>query len=315
MSHIKGQEAVIDHLQVLVRAYFNSRSPGVAPPVFGPVVFCGPSGTGKTLVAQALHAELGNHTLVDINGDAINQKAKLYNTLINVDENTTVFIDKAQGMKTATQHVLLSALSERKVHVSSSPAATGSHTLPLANSVMILATTHEYRLQEALRNRMRGRCRFDYYQLDDLIDIIRQRAQILKWLYESDEVLCIVALRAKKTPRQALHVNLQMCWNVAKSYDRDIILLGDVHEAFHHLQIDELGLHQLDRSYLSILAKNGALPLNLASSLLAEPARTLQTVVEPYLLKEGFIFKHRSSLRLLTDKGRIHLDNCARQGL
>jgi len=185
----------------------------------------------------------------------------------------------------------------------------GSHVISLGNFVMILATTHEYCLQEALRNRMRIYCRFTYYALEDLVGIVRQRARALGWQYESDEILYIVARRAKKTPRQALHVNLQMCWNVAKSHDRNIITLDDVHEAFYHLQIDALGLDSLDRSYLQVLYKNRTLPLNVLSSLLALPAPTLQKVVEPYLLKEGFILKDRASLRLLTARGRNHLEH------
>ena len=309
LYHIRGQRHVVENLEVNLRAYFNAKSSSSTEVTFGPVILCGPSGTGKTLVAKALDAELGNLNFIETNGVAINNRADLFTVLLDANENTTIFIDEAQGMNAKTQHVLLTALSEKKVYVPSGLTAAAVHTIALANFVVILATTHEYCLQEALRNRMRIYCRFTYYALEDLIEIVRQRAHALNWKYESDEVLHIVAQRAKKTPRQGLHVNLQMCWNVAKSHDRNVILLQDVHEAFHHLQIDELGLDALDRAYLKILHENGALALNVLSSMLALPAPTLQRVVEPYLLKEGFILKDRASLRLLTAKGRNHLEN------
>ena len=314
LNHIQGQRQVIESLEVNLRAHFNAKSSSSKPVTFGPVILCGPSGTGKTLGAKALHAELGNLKLIETNGVTINKRTDLFTVLLDANENTTIFIDEAHCMNGKAQHVLMTALSERKVYVPSGLTVASAHVIPLANFVMILATTHEYCLQEALRNRMRIYCRFTYCALNDLVQIVRQRVQALNWEYESDEVLRIVAQRAKKTPRQALHVNLQMCWNVAKSHDRDLITLDDVREAFYHLQIDEFGLDSLDRSYLEILLEYGSSPLNVLSSKLSLPALTLQRVIEPYLLKEGFILKDRASLRLLTAKGRNHLENSVQEG-
>ena len=147
--------------------------------------------------------------------------------------------------------------------------------------------------------------------MEDLVEIVRQRAEALNWRYESDEVLRIVAQRAKKTPRLALHRNLQTCWNVTKSHNRDVITLEDVQEAFGHLQIDQLGLDALDRSYLEILLESGQTPLGVLSSKLSLPTLTLQRIVEPYLLKEGFITKGKSSLRVITQKGREHVEGAS----
>ena len=109
-----------------------------------------------------------------------------------------------------------------------------------------------------------------------------------------------------------------MCWNVAKSNDRDLITLDDVREAFHHLQIDELGLDSLDRSYLKTLLECGTLPLNVLNSKLSLPALTLQRVVELYLLKEGFIMKDRmfntrqsfNSTRIISDFSEKVINVC-----
>ena len=310
LSHIRGQPQVINVLELHLRAYFNIRSTsGETNSSFGPIILCGPSGTGKTMVAKAIHAELGNLKLFDTNGESINKKPDLFSLLINAVENTTVFIDEAQGMDSNAQHSLLTAISEKKLYLSAGASSVYSHAIPLANFTLILATTHEYLLQDALRNRMRIYCRFNYYSVEDLTEIVRQRTNALKWKYESDEVLQIVAQRAKGVPRLALNKNLQMCWYVARSHDRDIITLEDVREAFRHLQVDELGLDELERAYLEQLLENGRSSLGVLSSKVALPALTIQRVVEPYLLKENFIVKDNASVRAITQKGKKHIEN------
>ncbi len=87
-----------------------------------------------------------------------------------------------------------------------------------------------------------------------------------------------------------------------------MITLEDVHEAFCHLQIDELGLEHLDRSYLKILLESGRSSLGVLSSKLSLPTFTIQRVVEPYLLKECFITKDKS-VRVITEKGKSHIEN------
>jgi Holliday junction DNA helicase RuvB len=100
-----------------------------------------------------------------------------------------------------------------------------------------------------------------------------------------------------------------MCWQVAQSHDRDVITLADVKEAFFHLQIDELGLDEIDRQYLCILAESDQIALNVISAKLGLPSKTIQNVIEPYLLKESLISKDRHSLRILTEKGRKHVQS------
>ena len=310
LTHIQGQPQVVAALKLHLRAYFNIRSTSESSDLsFGPVMLCGPSGTGKTMIAKALHEELGNLKLVETNGVTVNNKIELISILINAYANATIFIDEAQGMNSKAQHILLTALSERKLYVPAGIASTYSHTIPLANFTIILATTHEYLLQHALRNRMRIYCRFNYYSVEDLVEIVRQRADVLNWQYESDEVIHIIGQRAKGTPRLALNTNLQTCWYVTKSHNRNVITLEDVHEAFCHLQIDTLGLDTVDRSYLDALQKSGRSSLGVLSSKLSLPALTIQRVVEPYLLKEGLIIKDNSSVRIITQMGRKHIES------
>ena len=179
----------------------------------------------------------------------------------------------------------------------------------MANFVLILASTHEFQLQDALRNRARVYCRFDYYSIDDLTQIVKQRADALNWQYESIDVLAEIAKRSKQTPRLALNRNLQMAWNVCSSNDRSIITMDDVFEAFRLLDICSLGLDSIERAYLKELSKHKAMKLNVISSKLGLPTQTISTVVEPYLLRTELVYKDGSN-RLITEKGRTHIETC-----
>jgi Holliday junction DNA helicase RuvB len=310
LSKIRGQKKVIDLLKVNLEAYFQSRQNG-NPGSFGPCILCGYSGTGKSLVAKALHAELANLDLIETNGEMLSDSGELISILLAATENTTVFIDECQGMSPRCQHILLTALSEKVIYVPKKGSNKSKRSIPLENFTLLLATTHEYYLQDALRNRMRIYARFEHYGLDDLVQIIHQRAMALNWDVESEQVLIEIAKRSKKTPRIALNRNLQQCWNVCSSQGRNMITMDDVNEAFRLIQIDELGLDELERSYLRILQQHGPTPLNVISSKLGGlPTQTIRTVLEPYLLQENLIQKNKCSHREITSLAYEHIENC-----
>ena len=309
LSHIRGQKKVTDLLKVNLDAYFQSRQTGNTS-TLGPILLCGPSGTGKTLVAKALHAELANLELVETNGEMLSNSSELIAILLSATQDTTIFIDECQGMNSRSQHILLTALSEKVIYVPRRTNNKKKQVIPLENFTLILATTHEYYLQDALRNRIRIYGRFEHYCLEDLIEIIRQRATALKWDIESEDVLVEIAKRSKKTPRIALNRNLQMCWNVCSSQGRNTITIDDVDEAFKLLNIDQLGLDDLERNYLKILHQNGPTPLNVISSKLALPTQTIKNVLETYLLQENLIQKNKFSHREITSVAEQHIRNC-----
>ena len=308
LSKIRGQKKVTDLLKVNLDAYFQSRQTG-KPGEFGPALLCGPSGTGKSLIAKCIHAELGNLELIEVNGEMLSNSGELISILLSATKNTTVFIDECHSMGARSSNLWLTALTERVVYCPGKNKKS-KRAIPLEPFFTIMATTHEYYLSDALRNRFRIYCRFEHYSLEDLIEIIRQRTLALKWDIQSEEVLFEIAKRSKKTPRIALNRNLQQCWNVASAKGKEVITMDDVNEAFRLIQIDELGLDELERNYLRILQQNGPTPLNVISSKLALPTQTIKSVIEPFLLQENLIQKNKCSHREITAMGDGHIRNC-----
>ena len=136
-----------------------------------------------------------------------------------------------------------------------------------------------------------------------------QRAFALGWEVESEEVLLEIGRRSKATPRIALQRNLQMAWNIACSNNRSLITMDDVNKAFYLLQIDEEGLDTIERNYLKELSRHKSMKLNVIASKIGLPTMTIASVIEPYLLRTELIDKDGSN-RVITEKGRTHIENC-----
>ena len=98
---------------------------------------------------------------------------------------------------------------------------------------------------------------------------------------------------------------------MVQSHDGEIITMNDTVRAFCQLQVDELGLENIDRRYLSVLAQHGPTPLGVVSAKLGLPPGALQNMVEPYLLRENLLTKDKASMRVITEKGQRHLEMTA----
>ena len=159
LSHIYGQPQIQELLRVNIDAFFQNRGNNENS-TCGPFLLLGPSGVGKTLTAKAIHAELANLRLIESNGEMLNNTVELMSALLTADENTTIFIDECQALSTRAQHILLTAISEKKLYIPRGLSSKTKREIPLANFVLILASTHEFQLQGALRNRARVYCHF-----------------------------------------------------------------------------------------------------------------------------------------------------------
>jgi Holliday junction DNA helicase RuvB len=307
LTKIRISPRIKEVIQTSIDAYFNDKMAG-RNPQYGPLALIGPSGTGKSLVARSVGGALGLN-INSINGHSLTGH-NLYSFFLDANETTTcLHIDEAQGIAKPIQERILTIISEGYIEVPT-VIMKKIRKMPVPKCPIIFSAMTEHSLIPALRNRIRLYCRFDYYLTEDLIEITRQRALALKWSIESDAVLQQICFRAKKTPRLALR-NLQLCWNVTRSLDLDMITAEHADRAFKLSDVDEIGLDHLERSYLRILSEESPLALNVIASRLSGggiEVQTIKNVIEPYLIQERLITKN-GSLRQITDNGIWHLEN------
>ena len=177
-------------------------------------------------------------------------------------------------------------------------------SLPLGDFTLLLSTTDEYCLLQPLRDRMKLVLRFEFYSIDELAVLLRQRSKALNWPID-EAVFPLIATRARGTPRLALRL-LQSARRVCRSEGERTITLAQLGRACLLEGIDALGLGPIEQQYLKILAE-GDSRLNVIASRIGLPPRTVSQVVEPFVIRTGFVVKDDNGKRQLTPKGRDHV--------
>jgi holliday junction DNA helicase RuvB len=302
LRHIIGQKKVVEIVTTeLDAAQIDNRR-------FCDALLVGPPGCGKTSVSHIIAEEMAA-PFIEVLGQSIRSQADLNALLLSAKEDKTViFIDEAACLSDPSLQVsLYMALDQKKIVVSGTKAGGSPITIPLADFTLLLATTHEADLLQPLRDRCRIVCRFQFYQADELAELLRQRSVGLRWPVDA-EVLPEIAKRSRGTPRLALRL-LQSCRRVCRSLGESTITIEHLRRACSLEQIDDLGLGPTEQQYLKILS-NGATRLNVLASMLGLPTKTISDVVENgFLIRSGLVVKDDQSRRTLTQAGLDHCRN------
>jgi Holliday junction DNA helicase RuvB len=297
LKHIVGQKSVVEQVAVALEAAFADQKK------FDSALLVGPSGCGKTAVANVIAAEMATD-FTEVLGQSISSLADLNALLLGAKDRSVIHIDEAHELNKSIQTALYLALDRRKVILQGGRTGNAPQSIPIADFTLLLSSTEEFCLLEPLRMRCRLVLRFQFYDESDLETLVRQHARALRWQVD-EGVLLLIPARARGTPRLALRL-LQSCRRVCRSEGETVISVAHVERACQLEQIDDMGLGPTEQKYLEFLA-GGASRLNVLSSLLGLPARTVSQVTEQFLIRAGLIIKDDQGRRQLTALGREHM--------
>ena len=287
-----GQRAVREQLQIFIEAARRRGEP------LDHLLLFGPPGLGKTTLAHIVAAEMGVN-LRQTSGPVLERPGDLAAILTNLEKNDVLFIDEIHRLSPVVEEILYPALEDYQIDImiGEGPAAR-SIKLDLPPFTLIGATTRAGSLTNPLRARFGIVNQLQFYDKDELTTIVRRSAKLLSVAIEP-EGAAEIAGRSRGTPRVANRL-LRRVGDYAEVKHDGTITREVASAALTMLDVDPVGLDFIDRRFLlTILEKFAGGPVgidNLAAAI-GEDRETLEDVVEPYLIQQGFLQR--------TPRGRV----------
>lgn len=284
LDEFVGQERLKENLRVFLQAAVQREE------ALDHVLFHGPPGLGKTTLANILANEMGVE-ITHSTGPVIERPADLAGLLTNLSERAILFIDEIHRLNHVVEEYLYPAMEDFKIDImiDRGPSAR-SVRLKLQRFTLAGATTRAGLITSPLRARFGMTCRVGYYNSDELCRIVKRSAGITEVEIDDDGAMEIAA-RSRGTPRIANRL-LRRVRDFAQIKASGNITKPVAEDALHMLEVDKLGLDDMDRRMLeAIVVKFGGGPVGLNNLAVAvgEEAETLEDVYEPYLIQEGFV--------------------------
>ena len=296
-----GQAAVRANLKVFVEA---AKARGEA---LDHVLFVGPPGLGKTTLAQIMARELGVNFRAT-SGPVIAKAGDLAALLTNLEDRDVLFIDEIHRLNPAVEEILYPAMEDYQLDliIGEGPAAR-SVRIDLARFTLVAATTRLGLLTTPLRDRFGIPVRLNFYTVEELELIVKRGARILQ-LAMNDAGALEIARRSRGTPRIAGRL-LRRVRDFAAVEGAGEIDRAMADRALSRLEVDAIGLDQLDRRYLTMIADNfggGPVGIETIAAGLSEPRDAIEDIIEPFLIQQGFIQRTPRG-RILTANAWKHL--------
>lgn len=297
-----GQKKVTENLKVFIESAKMRNKP------LDHVLLSGPPGLGKTTLAFIVAHEMGVN-IKATSAPVIDKAGDLASILTGLEENDVLFIDEIHRLSPAIEEILYPAMEDRSIDIIIGQGiGAKSIKLNLEPFTLVGATTRTGLLTAALRDRFGIPFRFDYYDSDELKKIAVRTAGILEIEIE-DEAALEIAKRSRRTPRIVNRlVNRVADFSVVSG--KKIIDLETTRHALKQLDIDELGLDEMDRRILrSIIEKFSGGPVGLKTIAISigEETDTIEDYYEPFLVQSGLL-KRTSRGRMVTHAAYGHLN-------
>ena len=296
-----GQKLLKEKMSIFIRAA-QSRNEAMDH-----ILLYGPPGLGKTTLAGVIANEMGVNLKITT-GPVLEKAGDLAAILTSLEENDILFIDEIHRLNTSVEEILYPAMEdgELDILIGKGPSAR-SIRIELPKFTLIGATTKAGQLSTPLRDRFGVTHKMEYYNIEELKEILVRGIAILGIKAEENGIEEI-AMRSRGTPRIANRL-LTRARDYAEIKGTGVLNQKSVKGVLDLLGIDEKGLDELDRSILKSIIVNydgGPVGIETLSLLLGEDKRTIEEVYEPYLVKIGFI-KRTQRGRVVTNRGYVHL--------
>lgn len=284
LNEFVGQSQIKENLQVFIQAAQNRKS------ALDHVLLYGPPGLGKTSIAQIIAKELGVN-IRSTSGPILSKAGDLAAILTNLEEKDVLFIDEIHRLNPSVEEVLYSAMEDFKLDIiiGEGPSAR-SVCIDLPKFTLVGATTRLGLLSNPLRDRFGIPLRLNYYNTDELIQIVARGTKILNVNFNT-EGSHEIAKRSRGTPRVALRL-LKRVSDYAQVNKSEIVNALVADEALQKLEVDKLGLDSNDYRYLRFIAQHyngGPVGVETIAAGLSEQKDSIEETIEPYLIQQGFV--------------------------
>lgn len=287
-----GQNVIKENLKIAIEA---AKQRNDAP---DHILLHGPPGLGKTTLANIIANEL-EVKITSTAGPAIERAGDLAAILTNLGEKDILFIDEIHRLNRVVEETLYPALEDFKLDIiiGEGPSAR-TLKIDIPKFTLVGATTRAALLTSPLRDRFGIVHRLDFYNVEELVQIVVRAADVMS-ISITNTAADEIARRARGTPRVATRL-LKRVRDFAQVRDDGSITFENTKKSLDMLEIDELGLEKMDRKILSTIIEKfcgGPVGLDALSAMISEEQETINDVYEPYLVKLGFVQR--------TPRGRI----------
>lgn len=296
-----GQEELRKNLAVYIRA---ARERGRA---LDHTLFYGNPGLGKTTLAQIMASEL-NVNLVCTSSPVLERSGDLAAILTNLGRNDLIFVDEIHRMPIAVEEILYPAMEDFKLDLvlGQGPGAR-TVKIELEPFTLVGATTRMGLISSPLRDRFGILAHLEFYSPEDLSRIVLRTAKILGVVI-NNEGAAEIGRRSRGTPRIANRL-LRRVRDFALVHGDGNITAAVASKALEQMDVDELGLDQMDRKILNVIIRHydgGPVGVRTLAAACSEEIRTIEEIYEPFLIQSGFL-KRTPRGRMATSKAFKHL--------
>ncbi len=296
-----GQKEITDNLRVFIQAS------KIRNESLDHVLLYGPPGLGKTTLAHIIANELGVG-IKTASGPSIEKSGDLAAVLSTLEQGDVLFIDEIHRMPKFIEEILYPAMEDFEMDlVLNNDGKSRNLKIDLPPFTLVGATTRAGDISSPLRDRFGIISKLQYYTEDELLQIVTRTSKVLNMPIDEDAAR-LIAKRCRKTPRIANRL-FKRVRDFALVSGADRIEYAMANESLKRLKVDEYGLDSIDIEYLkSLITKfnGGPVGVETIATSIGEEVSTIEDVVEPFLLQEGFI-KRTPRGRMAEEKAYDHL--------